>query len=103
MSKLPGRVSALPFTVSYGTAADSPGGGTCLQIDLLMDSLGYDRGMFPPITNAVHGAGNYIAEQVILYGIGTAQTKAGEYANLYYEPVDPPMFVEAPGSRQSST
>ena len=80
--------------------ADSPGWRDLFyEVDLLMDSLGYDRGNVS--TDYKCGPaelGNYIAEQVILYGLQDGANEAGEYANLYYEPVNPPMFVEAPGN-----
>ena len=79
--------------------ADSPGWRDLFyEADLLMDSLGYDRENIS--TNYKCGPaelGNYIAEQIILYGLQDGSNEAGGYANLYYEPVNPPMLVEVPG------
>lgn len=63
-----------------------------------MDSLGYDKSN----TSANYFCGpaemgNYIARCVIAYGLQDGANEAGEYANLYYEPVNPPLYVAAPG------
>ncbi|MCB0608364.1 MAG: T9SS type A sorting domain-containing protein [Lewinella sp.] len=69
------------------------------EIDFLMDSLGYDKSN----TSANYFCGpaemgNYIARCVIAYGLQDGANEAGEYANLYYEPVNPPLYVAAPGN-----
>ena len=80
--------------------AESPGWRDLFyETDLLMDSLGYD----PGIESADYKCGpaelgNYIAEQVIRYGLQDGSNEAGAYENRYYEPVNPPLFVEAPGN-----
>ncbi len=70
-----------------------------LEIDALMDRLGYNR--FNSSTNYKCGPaelGNYIAEQIIKYGHQDGSNEAGAYENLFYEPINPPMFVEYPGN-----
>ncbi len=80
--------------------ADSPGWRDLFyEIDLLMDSLGYDQGNIS--TDYKCGPaelGNYIAEQTILYGLQDGSNEVGGYASLYYQPVNPPLFVEVPGN-----
>ena len=69
------------------------------RLDFLMDSLGYDK--TDVSTNykcGPAGMGNYIAQQIIAYGLRDGANEQGGYANLYYEPVNPPMKVETPGT-----
>ncbi|MCO6491559.1 MAG: hypothetical protein J5I98_24295 [Phaeodactylibacter sp.] len=69
------------------------------ETDVLMDSLGYDReNISDDYKCGPAELGNYIAGQVIAYGLQDGSNEAGGYANLYYEPVNPPLFVEAPGN-----
>ncbi|MEO1263053.1 MAG: DUF6851 domain-containing protein [Bacteroidota bacterium] len=68
--------------------------------DYLMDSLGYDR--HNRSTNYICGPaelGNYIADQIIQYGLQDGSNEALGYTNLFYEPINPPMMVEVPGNR----
>ncbi|MBL0125973.1 MAG: T9SS type A sorting domain-containing protein [Flavobacteriales bacterium] len=79
----------------------SPGHTITLQnLDALMDQLGYDRNNAS--TDYVQGGpaelGNYIAEQYIAYGYTDGSNEAGNYAHLYYTPVNPPIQVESPGN-----
>ena len=78
----------------------SPGkDGLYLVMDQLMDSLGYDPQNRS--TNYICGPaelGNYIAEQVIQYGLQDGSNEATGYSNLFYEPVNPPLAVESPGN-----
>jgi hypothetical protein len=69
------------------------------RIDFLMDSLGYDRTNFS--TDYKCGPaelGNYIAKQIIAYGLQDGSNEAGGYQNLSYKPVNPPLIVEVPGN-----
>lgn len=70
------------------------------SIDELMDELGYDPSI--ESTDYVNGGpaelGNYIAEQVIEFGFMDGANEEGNYGNLYYEPVNPPIEVEEPGN-----
>ena len=69
------------------------------RIDFLMWELGYDLGN---TSTAYHcGAaelGNYIAEQIIAYGMQDGANEANDYANEFYEPVNPPLVIELPGN-----
>ena len=68
------------------------------KIALLMDSLGYDRSNEK--TDYKCGPaelGNYIAQQMIRYGLQDGANEAGAYENLFYEPVNPAMLVEFAG------
>ncbi|HRH38170.1 MAG TPA: hypothetical protein PK760_07490, partial [Flavobacteriales bacterium] len=78
----------------------SPGHATTqLRLDSLMDLLGYDRSNMS--VDYVNGGpaelGNYIAQEYIAEGYTDGSNEVGNYAHLYYAPVNPPINVEAPG------
>lgn len=81
------------FAASPGVAELFP------QLDALMDSLGYNRNN-TSINYKCGPAemGNYIAHCVIAYGLQDGSNEAHAYANQYYEPVNPPLRIEAPGN-----
>lgn len=69
------------------------------DIDNLMEELGYD--VQNTSTNYHCGAaqlGNYIAKQIIEYGLQDGANEADQYANQFYEPVNPPLVVRAAGN-----
>ena len=79
----------------------SPGATITLQsLNARMDTLGYDR--TNTSTDYVNGGpaelGNYIAQQYIAFGLTDGANEAGNYAHLYYTPVNPPIEVEEPGN-----
>ena len=70
------------------------------SIDALMDESGYDTSI-ESIDYANGGAaelGNYIAAQIIEFGMQDGANEQGDYGNLYYEPINPPIAVEEPGN-----
>ena len=42
--------------------------------------------------------GNYIAQQIITYGIQDGSNEQFGYQNLYYDPVNPPLIIKQPGN-----
>ncbi|MFT4770552.1 MAG: hypothetical protein ACI83L_002591 [Cryomorphaceae bacterium] len=70
------------------------------SIDALMNDFGYDPSI--ESTDYVNGGpaelGNYIASQIIEFGMQDGANESGDYANLYYEPLNPPIAVEEPGN-----
>jgi len=70
------------------------------SIQTLMTESGYD--MSNVSADYVNGGpaelGNYIALQVIDFGYTDGSNEADNFANLYYEPVNPPIEVEEPGN-----
>ena len=69
------------------------------RFDSLLTALGYD----PSLTsnNYIFGSpaalGNYVAEQVIAYGIQDGANKF-DYENTYYEPLNDQLVVSDPGN-----
>jgi len=80
--------------------AGSPGeADLAYEINLLMDSLGYDRqNLSADYKCGPAELGNYIARQTIRYGLQDGSNEAGKYASLFYKPVNPPLPVEVPGN-----
>ncbi|MDP4952640.1 MAG: hypothetical protein NWQ53_03265, partial [Flavobacteriales bacterium] len=80
---------------------DSPNNfETQQRFDLLMDQLGYD----PSYTDTDYqngnpaAFGNYLGEQMILFGLQDGSNEQGEYTNTYYEPINPELEMELPGN-----
>ncbi len=72
---------------------------TLLELDNLMLSLGYD----PNFTSTEYacspaGMGNYIAQAIIDYGLQDGSNEANNYANFFYQPANPPLKVDVPGT-----
>ncbi len=81
--------------------ANSPGlWSTLTRIDRLMDSLGYD----PDFNSTDYGGGepaalgNYIAQQLIEFGLQDGSNEQLGYHNLFYTPVNPPLRPDEPGN-----
>lgn len=73
---------------------------TTNNINNYMASKGYN--VANTSTNYVGGGpaefGNYVAQMVLLYGQQDGANEAGNYSNLYYQPVNPPVEPENPGN-----
>ncbi len=72
----------------------SPGDTISLpRFDSLMTVLGYDTSFTS--TDYSHGSpaalGNYIAKQLITFGLQDGSNEANNYGNLHYQPVNPPL------------
>lgn len=93
-------VSFAAYRLLLHRYAKSPGIDTLTRnMNALMLAQGYDR--TNTSTNYKRGPaemGNYIAQKVIEYGLQDGSNEAGNYANLYYAPVNPPMLPELPGN-----
>lgn len=69
------------------------------NIDDLMAEKGYDIEVnTTDFTCSSAGMGNYIAEQIIAYGLVDGSNEADDYANLFYNPVNPPLFMGTYGN-----
>lgn len=80
---------------------NSPGYAEIQQnIDALMASLGYNTNNTS--TDYINGppaaVGNYIAQCMIQFGLIDGSNEGGQYGNLHYEPVNPPLVMLAPGN-----
>ncbi|MCB0517684.1 MAG: T9SS type A sorting domain-containing protein [Lewinellaceae bacterium] len=93
-------ISFAVYRIMRHRFANSPGKAALFsEIDGLMDSLGYDRSNVS--INYKCGPaemGNYIAAQIIAYGLQDGSNEAGAYQNKFYKPVNPPLVVQVPGN-----
>ena len=62
-----------------------------LEEDINNTSLDYSNGDAAAL-------GNYIADQIILYGLQDGSNELNDYDNLFYEPVNEPMIPEEAGN-----
>jgi hypothetical protein len=65
-----------------------------------MEQLGYDPAMTTTADSLGSPAalGNHVADCYIAYGMGDGANEAGNYANLVYQPRNPPIEPEKPGN-----
>ena len=79
----------------------SPGANeTLAHLDDLMAQMGYDIGFTDTDYSTGNPAalGNYIAEQVISFGMQDGSNESGEYSNTFYLPVNDPIDMTQPGN-----
>lgn len=93
-------LSFAAYRMIRGRFLNSPGAAISLPpLDTLMISLGYD----PSITSTDYSTGspaalgNYIAASYIAYGLTDGANQTGNYANQYYQPVNPPFYANHAG------
>ena len=94
-------VSYAAYRILTHRYTNSPGVVTAqARFDSLFTTLGYDPSLTS--TNYVNGSpaalGNYIAEQVIAYGLQDGANEAFDYTNTYYEPMNDQLVVDDPGN-----
>ena len=80
---------------------NSPGAGNTIpRINNFMDSLAYNRTNVS--TDYINGGpaelGNYLAAKMIQYGYLDGSNEAGNFASLYYTPIQNPIEPEFPGN-----
>jgi len=79
--------------------ANSPGAAVTLpSFDARMASLGYDGDYVSTAGDTPAELGNRIAETYINFGLSDHSNEANGYANLFYEPVNPPLLPDFPGN-----
>ena len=94
-------MSFAAFRIIFHRYRNSPGRFDILfDADNLMKELGYDSN----ITDTTYQSGvpahlgNYIAAKVIEYGLQDGANESEFYDNRFYEPVNPPMFIQGNGN-----
>lgn len=69
--------------------------------DALMDTLGYDKFFFSTDGdggNEGAALGNRIAQTIIAYGLQDGANEQNDYANTYYQPLNPPLLPDFAGN-----
>ncbi len=87
-------ISYVAFRVLMHRFANSPGKDTSLaKFRLLMSQLGYDESITTEdyTTGSPAALGNFIAAKVIEYGLKDNSNEINNYANQFYQPVNPPL------------
>lgn len=68
------------------------------SFDARMDTLGYDRNFTSTLGASPAAVGNRVAIRVLNYGLKDGANEAGGYANLHYQPINPPLLPDFPGN-----
>ncbi|MCB0755477.1 MAG: T9SS type A sorting domain-containing protein [Flavobacteriales bacterium] len=71
-----------------------------MMFDTLMTNLGYDINFtsMDYSTGSYAALGNYLAQNLIDYGLQDMSNEANNYANQYYDPVNDPLIPMFPGN-----
>lgn len=80
---------------------NSPGAAESLaRFDSLLNALGYNKNKTSIDYSDGNAAalGNYIAEQLIAFGLQDGSNEANDYANKFYTPINAPLAPEFPGN-----
>ena len=82
----------------FGGSPDGP--ITMFNINTLMAQLGYDIGFSSTdyLNDGPAALGNYVAEQIIAFGLQDGSNEANEYAADCYAPINPNILPEMPGN-----
>lgn len=66
----------------------------------LMQQYGYDisNNSTDFVTGGAAEFGNWVAEQIINFGLQDGSNEANNYQNMYYAPTNPPIQMEEPGN-----
>lgn len=68
------------------------------EYDLYMDDLGYDKAFTDTTGDSPAALGNRIAQSIINFGLSDGSNEQLGYANLIYEPINPPLLPAFPGN-----
>ncbi len=104
--KVTGSAAARDETISYAVYrvlvarySESPGAAiTIPEFNDKMAELGYDINISSTIGNSPAALGNRIAISILFNGLMDGANEAGGFANLYYQPINPPLVPELPGN-----
>jgi hypothetical protein len=96
-------ISFAAYRVIKSRFGASPGAAqTNAALDAQMDALGYDKNNFSTVGNSPAAIGNRIAINVLSFGLGDNANEQGNYGNLVYLPVNPPLVPELYGNPQDT-
>ena len=92
-------ISYAVYRILKSRFANSPGYPTMSpQYDALLTTLGYDPTNFNSVGNSPAAIGHRVAAAVLAFGNVDHSNEANGYANLYYQPVNPPLLPDFPGN-----
>ena len=94
-------ISYAAYRLLYQRFFGSPGAvETISNINDLFMQLGYNPGFTSTDYTSGNPAalGNYIAQELINFGFQDGSNQQSDYANEFYEPVNPPLITNFPGN-----
>lgn len=94
-------ISYAAYRLIYSRFKKSPGAATTLpRLNALMKTLGYDTTFVSTnySTGSPAALGNYIAANLISFGLQDGSNEQNAYANRFYKPINPPLAVVLPGN-----
>src|SRR5262245_50645576 len=92
-------ISFAAYNLIKARFAKSPGyAQTSAALDALMDQLGYDKNFHGTVGNTPRAIGNRICIAVLAFGFADHANEQGNYANLFYQPINPPLLPKLPGN-----
>ena len=92
-------ISHAAYRVLRNRFANSPGFPTMSpRYDALMLEFGFDPTDASVAGDSPAATGNRIGNAVVAFGLADGSNQAGDYANLVYQPVNPPLIVAIPGN-----
>lgn len=92
-------ISFAVFRILNARFATSPGSKEMLPLFReKMIELGYDPDYKSTVGDNPAALGNRIAINVQFFGLNDGSNEAGEYANEFYEPINPPLLPALPGN-----
>lgn len=92
-------ISYAAYRVLLWRFVNSPGAAeTISSLDRKMESLGYDPGFTSTEGTTPAALGNRIAQRVIEFGQTDGSNEQGDYANLFYQPVNEALLPAFPGN-----
>ncbi len=86
------RVLLFRFQFSVGQAVSVP------LMNALMDDLGYDKTDTSTVGDTPAALGNRIAQTIIAAGLADNANEVLDYGNLFYAPVNEPLYPDFPGN-----
>jgi hypothetical protein len=79
--------------------AGSPGAGITLpRLDAKMAELGYDIAITTTDGPSAAAVGNRVAAAVLAFGAADGSNEANGFANINYQPINPPLLPALPGN-----
>ncbi len=101
MEAMEEAISFAVFRIMQTRFSTSPGQAIIFErINALMQSNGYDitQGSTDYSTGDPAALGNYLAQQIIEFGLQDGSNQANDYVNRFYEPVNDPLDTDSFGN-----
>jgi hypothetical protein len=92
-------ISYAAYRILVHRFTTSPGSGTSLPMfDELLQNLGYSVKNNATAGDSPMNLGNRIADTYIQFGLSDGANELEDYNNVFYEPINPPLFPDLSGN-----